>query len=865
MNIIKEENYFESSKNNINSPSSSETDSSPKSYTTSCASSLSYYENQMLFNQQNYFDANYHQDYTGVQIPPLLNETSLLTFQSGLGHMAHYNYDTNNIQNSNFPQAKLSSPVGSSSSSVSPSIKAENDEKKPDSDDSSSSASTDSTSASSTPFQPVPQHDSTIVPNETNYGYNYQNQYNSSQNRLSVCLKYNPTSDQLNQIAAAAVAAVVSNTGSSGVPSSSSSSISMEDYADGSPQGNNLNYLQSQFNVPRTQTGYSPNSNLVGFYNNLENTANYYSSQQKNLNISSSSSSSSSSYPTRESEYFAYQNYLTNHCEQSELLNAAAAQGYPLQSSPSLNQFYNNAALDQQYLQQNFVQSNNTHLPVALNSYNLTPNSTSTTTNSRRCSPESSSSSSTSSNTSSYVKNQQFNSSYENNVQQTPLNSQSTATSKYAKSNYSSQVRLPNSLGIIHNNVVAQTTPESVPPNQLCAVCGDNAACQHYGVRTCEGCKGFFKRTVQKNSKYVCLADKNCPVDKRRRNRCQYCRFQKCLAVGMVKEVVRTNDLKGRRGRLPTKPKSPTTAQANSRTQQSAFFSQIVRIFTDSVPNQTSLDFSKYRKITKEIIRIEEEPFWTLQSITKSCDLIRQWSEKLSTLCRINNLDRDRLFFTNLLDLFVLRMALRMQENVERIVLCNSMVFHKSQIAYVLTSTIIQQIQDLANKLKQPDQAISSLIVSILFLQEYQQTQSNSEICTKLKDLLKEYQIQIQQSKSIDNNNEKIPNYYLQLNDIFLQTRQIALQLKQRLKQCNLYNSSVYPSCIPTNSILDLFLQNTDIGMSMNPLLNHQIDHQSQSQLSQNPHLFQQIPHQTNIRTNHSLQDSIQPLSEFSN
>ncbi|KAK4472771.1 hypothetical protein MN116_002580 [Schistosoma mekongi] len=89
--------------------------------------------------------------------------------------------------------------------------------------------------------------------------------------------------------------------------------------------------------------------------------------------------------------------------------------------------------------------------------------------------------------------------------------------------------------------------------HQLCLVCGDNAACQHYGVRTCEGCKGFFKRTIQKNAQYVCLQAKNCVVDKRRRNRCQYCRFQKCLKVGMVKEVVRRDSLKGRRGRLSSK------------------------------------------------------------------------------------------------------------------------------------------------------------------------------------------------------------------------------------------------------------------------------------------------------------------------
>lgn len=46
------------------------------------------------------------------------------------------------------------------------------------------------------------------------------------------------------------------------------------------------------------------------------------------------------------------------------------------------------------------------------------------------------------------------------------------------------------------------------PSNEgLCAVCGDNAACQHYGVRTCEGCKGFFKRTVQKKRE-ICVFSK---------------------------------------------------------------------------------------------------------------------------------------------------------------------------------------------------------------------------------------------------------------------------------------------------------------------------------------------------------------------
>ncbi|XP_077861578.1 retinoic acid receptor RXR-alpha-B isoform X1 [Saccoglossus kowalevskii] len=92
------------------------------------------------------------------------------------------------------------------------------------------------------------------------------------------------------------------------------------------------------------------------------------------------------------------------------------------------------------------------------------------------------------------------------------------------------------------------TSPASHTLNKtVCAVCGDRASGKHYGVYSCEGCKGFFKRTVRKDLHYACRDEKNCIVDKRQRNRCQYCRYQKCIAMGMRREgIVPTKNLRAR-------------------------------------------------------------------------------------------------------------------------------------------------------------------------------------------------------------------------------------------------------------------------------------------------------------------------------
>ncbi|KAI4874666.1 hypothetical protein NFI96_031152 [Prochilodus magdalenae] len=76
------------------------------------------------------------------------------------------------------------------------------------------------------------------------------------------------------------------------------------------------------------------------------------------------------------------------------------------------------------------------------------------------------------------------------------------------------------------------------PVVEYCVVCGDKASGRHYGAVSCEGCKGFFKRSIRKNLVYTCRGSGECVINKHHRNRCQYCRLQRCMALGMKQDSV---------------------------------------------------------------------------------------------------------------------------------------------------------------------------------------------------------------------------------------------------------------------------------------------------------------------------------------
>lgn len=332
----------------------------------------------------------------------------------------------------------------------------------------------------------------------------------------------------------------------------------------------------------------------------------------------------------------------------------------------------------------------------------------------------------------------------------------------------------------------------------LCAVCGDNAACQHYGVRTCEGCKGFFKRTVQKNAKYVCLADKNCPVDKRRRNRCQFCRFQKCLSVGMVKEVVRTDSLKGRRGRLPSKPKSP---QESSPSPPVSLITLLVRAHLDSSPDKSSHCYSKYEvPCTKSEGCTEKTANMFYDLITSSVNIIKAWSTKVPGFSDICQEDQNMLFKSASLELFVLRLSYRMQGNTDNVIFENGTVLHRKQCEEIFGDWI-NSIADFSTSLYRMSLDISALAcmeaLTLITLRHGLKNQAKmEEVQMKIIDSLRDHCVYNSEA-------QKKPNYFSSILGKVAELRTLSRQGIQRMELLKMDTSEVSPA--PT-MIEDIFL-----------------------------------------------------------
>ncbi|XP_072300614.1 nuclear receptor subfamily 1 group I member 2 [Eucyclogobius newberryi] len=125
--------------------------------------------------------------------------------------------------------------------------------------------------------------------------------------------------------------------------------------------------------------------------------------------------------------------------------------------------------------------------------------------------------------------------------------------------------------------------------SKCCGVCGDQAKGYHFNALTCEGCKGFFRRAIKRSTPHQCPFLKKCIITKNNRRSCQACRFQKCQAIGMRKEMVMSEE-KVLERRIKIKKRKMRAVSSQLSVQQEKMIEELLMAHRKTF----DLDFSRF-------------------------------------------------------------------------------------------------------------------------------------------------------------------------------------------------------------------------------------------------------------------------------
>ncbi|XP_013141779.1 PREDICTED: nuclear hormone receptor family member nhr-8 [Papilio polytes] len=95
----------------------------------------------------------------------------------------------------------------------------------------------------------------------------------------------------------------------------------------------------------------------------------------------------------------------------------------------------------------------------------------------------------------------------------------------------------------------SQKKEPTVNLQKICLVCGDKALGYNFNAISCESCKAFFRRNALATKEFKCPFSNNCEINVVTRRFCQKCRLEKCLAIGMVKEFIMSDEDKAEKRR----------------------------------------------------------------------------------------------------------------------------------------------------------------------------------------------------------------------------------------------------------------------------------------------------------------------------
>ncbi|XP_012935301.1 ecdysone-induced protein 78C [Aplysia californica] len=327
-----------------------------------------------------------------------------------------------------------------------------------------------------------------------------------------------------------------------------------------------------------------------------------------------------------------------------------------------------------------------------------------------------------------------------------------------------------------------QQAADSNSPKQTfvpCKVCGDRASGYHYGVTSCEGCKGFFRRSIQKQIEYRCLRDGKCMVIRLNRNRCQYCRFKKCLAVGMSRDSVRY-------GRVPKRSKSQedqSVTSSDSSQEQSALESRQLAIYDvilsisqahhahcaiteDKIKNivrQPTTLMTKFHipsgelQFSNEEVDMQRLLMWQQLAslVTPSIHSVVEFSKRVPSFPELSQDDQLILIKTGFFEIWLTRMSRMMSKEENVIVFEDGSSIPRQELAVVYTPDFVTSMFEVStgfNTLCLNDTEIG-LFTGIVLATADRQGLSDPQSVERIQDRLVEaLKLQVSRNHSTEEN-----------------------------------------------------------------------------------------------------------------
>ncbi|KAJ7985423.1 hypothetical protein DPEC_G00351890 [Dallia pectoralis] len=249
-------------------------------------------------------------------------------------------------------------------------------------------------------------------------------------------------------------------------------------------------------------------------------------------------------------------------------------------------------------------------------------------------------------------------------------------------------------------DVFASTISPPPPPRTYkpCFVCQDKSSGYHYGVSACEGCKGFFRRSVQKNMVYTCHRDKNCIINKITRNRCQYCRLERCFVVGMSKESVR-NDRSKRKERKES-PQMNLMDTYELTAELGCVVEKICRAHRETFPSLCQL--GKYTTNSSSDTRIHLDlGLWDKFSelATKCIIKVVEFAKRVPGFTGLTIADQITLLKAACLDILILRICTRYTPDQDTMTFSDGLTLTRTQIHNAGFGPLTDQVFTFAGQL----------------------------------------------------------------------------------------------------------------------------------------------------------------------